>query len=983
MAKRWLVALLVVFACGDAPQAPPIPAAALVIESGAGDTSVDIPGVLVGTSGMADLVLRNAGGQRTGVLTAELDSQVPFAIDAAHSDCVGRALEPAASCHLVLSFHPTVAGAHSANLTLLANPGGVFHILVSGRALAGSNLVALPSELDFGTVAGDQPAELAITVTNVGSDTLPMPSPMLSGPFAVTSTTCAGSIAAGAQCQVIVRTAPTALGMATGAFTLANAIGESVPLRATIGGRITVIRDGEGSGQVTADHGVDCGSTCTGIFTAPVALAASAAAGSHVGWSVPSCTGTTCDLVPTLAAQVVTATFAADPGPRVRLVLDGPALGTVRIHVGDVVTTCSHTCSIPAPIGESVLLETDTPSRFAGFTGACRSTGPRCAFTPGDGTAVIARFDRDPRERYSLLFASEVRSVDYDSMGDLVVGTAAEVIKLDPDGNERWRRPFGGVARAGASDVIFVRSATELIKLDPHGTLVWTAPVAGGPRGETSTMARSWAAMPDGGVAIQGPSALVVYNGADGSVRFTSEPIAGCRGTVAVDDTGLIFTAVEGLAADPTDLRVFDASGAEQARRENVTPQYHAAIASAGNRLVYSSSGHSNVHVGSSQADAPSERVDDPAFVENAAAIDRAGYFASAFALDGLGGVVLRHFAPDGHLQWRLAKTVASDASIPTGVTAVDLDLDSRFGDLAVGGRYRSPTFSGGWVEVFAQTRVTPPPAYGSFGWFLTNEDLVFPLPALHHATITMSADPDVTVHFAHTAGASGAMQAFGEYDLGLGFLARVPAGDLRLTGFTDGVSAASGATYYVVDGGERFFQVCGMSTTDAGGGHDCVFPFDQVISAPSYTHAGAFSEEHHAPSCDPFHHHAYEFEQPMRLELSVPLEGLAITASRGAPVVSVYRADGAATGDPSMPELYCGPPGQMAISDLVPGRYYLIFDGIGDSQAHGTSSEAPLAQDFSFTLSGTAATGVACTDPLFAAGVLHCARGCSAGVCQ
>ncbi|MEO7733731.1 MAG: hypothetical protein ABIY55_22395, partial [Kofleriaceae bacterium] len=750
----------------------------------------------------------------------------------------------------------------------------------------------------------------------------------------------------------------------------------------------------DGSGQVsTADHAVDCGTACTGIFTAPLAVSASAAAGSsHAGWSVPSCLATspTCELIPTLAAQIVTATFTAEPGPRLRLELPGPALGAVQIHVGDVVTTCSRTCSIPAPIGIPVVLEADTPSRFAGFSGACSSASSSCAFTPGGAATVTARFDRDARERYTLLLASAVLSVDYDSVGDLVIGTADEIIKLDPGGAARWRRPYGGVARAGASDTIFVRTATSLVKLDPQGTLMWTAPVVAGTCGTPNTMARSWATMPDGGVAIQAPSAVVVYNGTDGSVRFTSAPISGCRGSLAVDGTGLIFTAVAHSDGASTDLRVFDASGSEQPRRENATPESHAAIASAGNRLVYSSSGHSDVHVGSSQAGAPSEHLDAPDDVGNGAAIDGAGYFASAFAASELasaraGGVVLRHFAPDGHLQWRLVKAVEANAgaSAPTGVTAVDLDLDSRFGDLAVGGRYLSETASGGWVEVFAQTRVTPPPAYGSFRWDLANEDLVFPLPALHSAAILMSSDLDITVSYSHASGASGTIDPSGEYDLGVGFLGQVPAGDLRFAGLTDPLDTAHGLTYYVVDGGERFFPVCGMSWTDAGGGHDCVFPFDEVISAPSYTHAGPFFEEHHAPSCDPFSHHAYEFEQPMRLDLTVPLERLQITASRGAPVVAVYRADGAPTGDPSMPELYCGPPGQMAITDLVPGRYFLIFDGVGDSQAHGTFSEEPLAQDFSFTLSGTAAAGVACTDPLFAAGVLQCAHGCSAGRCQ
>lgn len=402
----------------------------------------------------------------------------------------------------------------------------------------------------------------------------------------------------------------------------------------------------------------------------------------------------------------------ATPRRGVTVTLQGAPLGAVRVRVGGTTTVCRATCTVPAAPGAQVTLKADTPSRFGAFSGDCTSATASCVFTAAPSNAITARFDADPRERLTLLFpGAQVQSVDYDSLGNLVIGTSAYVTKVSRTGAELWKRALPGQARVGAGNVVLVRNGATLTKLDAAGATLWSvSTVSGGCNANPNAMARTWTTMPDGGVAIQGPSALVVHD-ANGDVRFTTGPIGpACRGALAVGSDNRIYTGVENISAEPTDLLVFEASGATAPTIENAAPQYHLALAARNGRVAVASSGHSRVSLRTLTTLGPYTTVDDPDYVEHGVALDDDGEVVSAYALREdtafvAAGVAVRRYSPTLQQRWALTKEVIDEplALEITGVTVFDLTLDDGSGDLALGGRYASPTFDGGWVEIFAE----------------------------------------------------------------------------------------------------------------------------------------------------------------------------------------------------------------------------------------------------------------------------------------
>lgn len=400
------------------------------------------------------------------------------------------------------------------------------------------------------------------------------------------------------------------------------------------------------------------------------------------------------------------------PRRGVTLTFAGTGQGVVRVTVGGQTTVCRRACNVPAAIGAQVTLKADTPSLFGAYTGACSASTSTCTFTAQDSNPVAVRFDAEPRERRTLLFPEAVvRSVDFDAAGNLVVGTSTYVYKFSRNGDELWKVLRPGQARVGAGGNIFVRNGDATTILDSAGALVRVvATVAGGCASEPNPMARTWAPLPDGGLAIQGPTSLILYN-ADGTVRFTSPPIGpACRGPLAVDSNGRVYTGIENVNAEPTDLLVFEASGTAAPSVENAAPQYHLALAARNGRLAIASSGHSYVSLRTLGASAANTNVSDPDYVDHGVAIDDDGDVASVLALREdtsvfATGAVVRRYSPTMTQRWSLTKPVFDDpiGLETTGVTPFDVAIDDQSGDLAIGGRYFSPTFDGGWVQIFAE----------------------------------------------------------------------------------------------------------------------------------------------------------------------------------------------------------------------------------------------------------------------------------------
>ena len=165
-------------------------------------------------------------------------------------------------------------------------------------------------------------------------------------------------------------------------------------LAATSTGHVlTVAKSGAGGGTVASSpSGINCGTTCSAVFTngSTVTLTATADAGSTFsGWS-GDCSGTaTCTLTMS-ADHSATATFQPQR-PTLTVTKAGSGSGKVTSTPSGI--NCGTTCTAAFDPGTSVTLKASPAgsSRFAGWSGDCSGTAA-CALTMSASHAVTATF---------------------------------------------------------------------------------------------------------------------------------------------------------------------------------------------------------------------------------------------------------------------------------------------------------------------------------------------------------------------------------------------------------------------------------------------------------------------------------------------------------------------------------------------------------------------------------------------------------------
>lgn len=247
-----------------------------------------------------------------------------FTIDAA-SDCLaGIELAPGASCGLRVRLSPGNPGTDLATLTIDAGiVVGRASLQVTGVGVAGPDLDTTPASFDFGPSDLGVEIQQTMRVDNSGGDVI-VQSVAISNPigtgFAIASTTCAGVLAAGASCDVVVAYTPTAFGQSSGALTIQTdrgpyAIGANWVMGAGAA-RLTVKVTGQG--EVTSDGGgipdLDCRSPrvgdCSGLFLGPDHVL-TASSGALLDWGVPGCgKAATCAVTLSATPMIVQANFA-------------------------------------------------------------------------------------------------------------------------------------------------------------------------------------------------------------------------------------------------------------------------------------------------------------------------------------------------------------------------------------------------------------------------------------------------------------------------------------------------------------------------------------------------------------------------------------------------------------------------------------------------------------------------------------------------
>ena len=176
-------------------------------------------------------VVGTTSASKTATLTNTGNAAMVIATVAASSGfvetdtCANTTLAAGASCSIVVSYAPTATGPVTGSVQVVANVnGGYASLALSGTGAGGANVTLSPSSLTFASTAvGTASSAQSITVNNSGSAAIMLGTPVLTGDFALSSSTCGSSIAASASCTVSVLFKPTAAGPRSGTLSLTDA----------------------------------------------------------------------------------------------------------------------------------------------------------------------------------------------------------------------------------------------------------------------------------------------------------------------------------------------------------------------------------------------------------------------------------------------------------------------------------------------------------------------------------------------------------------------------------------------------------------------------------------------------------------------------------------------------------------------------------------------------------------------------------------
>jgi hypothetical protein len=591
-----------------------------------------------------------------------------------------------------------------------------------------SPLTLNPGAIDLGLVEAG-PHLTTATLMNPTSVDVAIDSIAVSGVGYTQSSTCGGTLAAGASCDITIQFDATQIGMASGILAIVAADATlSAPITASVGGRLTIQKAGEADGTVTSNiGGIDCGTVCTALLATPVTLTATPGANvDFIGWSVPSCgAATTCVLPGDIVARMVTATFAGHTANAVHIQFAGDAQGSINVIRNSQSYVCNASCTVPALPGDMFDVLASTPSVLGGFTGGCTATGGECFFTFTSNTTVTVTFSKSPGEQWTrlLLPQGNVRNAAYDSTNQLVLGTTAGVVALDTMGVTRWSvatvpKPgnasmtvpaSGRVALDPADNVFVVANHSTLAKLSPTGGFVWSVDLGGDADTDSYNMARPFGASPNGDVAVQVGDVLKVYS-STGQLRWTSGAISNVANAVAIDSAGNIATLHETANAENLTAARFDATGNPLSEPDHVTQQYRGCLAfDSQNNYVTSSSGFSHAYVEKWTADGTTSIFMSSAAigggnVDNGVAVGSADDIYSVrrqSSSEQYGYVAQRHSAT-GTLTWNLTRAEITTSLGTDGVTPYGIAAD-RLGNVAIVGQYLGDFMQGPlvFVQVF------------------------------------------------------------------------------------------------------------------------------------------------------------------------------------------------------------------------------------------------------------------------------------------
>jgi hypothetical protein len=220
----------------------------------------------------------------------------------------------------------------------------------------------------------------------------------------LTGTAEAGSVFAGWSEGTGAASACAGSGSCTFTLTADSSVGATYLLENTLALRET----GTGTGTVTSEPaGLDCGLTCEAVFSHNRAVTLSAAPheGRVGGWSgCESVTGPGEEkcTVQVTTAKIVTVQFDAEPVLTVAREGTGAAEGRVTSTPPGI--DCGGECTLPVPIGDTVLLEEQVEGggSFSGWTGCTSEPEGKCEVLMSAAKEVRAKFTAPAPAEFKL-----------------------------------------------------------------------------------------------------------------------------------------------------------------------------------------------------------------------------------------------------------------------------------------------------------------------------------------------------------------------------------------------------------------------------------------------------------------------------------------------------------------------------------------------------------------------------------------------------
>jgi hypothetical protein len=205
------------------------PAAASAPAISASATALAFGSTQVGASNTspvpASVTLTNTGASNL-VITAVNKSGTNAADFTATGTCIGATVAPNGTCTLSATFAPTATGTRTGTLTVASNAptNPAISLSGTGSAVPVASVNLNRTSLSFSTqTVGTTSAVQQVTLTNSGNAALTVTQVATSpNPEFASTSTCVGTVNAGATCTISVTFTPTAAGTRPGSLTITS-----------------------------------------------------------------------------------------------------------------------------------------------------------------------------------------------------------------------------------------------------------------------------------------------------------------------------------------------------------------------------------------------------------------------------------------------------------------------------------------------------------------------------------------------------------------------------------------------------------------------------------------------------------------------------------------------------------------------------------------------------------------------------------------